>query len=283
MNHYLIEGPAQVGVSGGRSSAYMTELIVKACDGKLPEDVHCNFSNTGKEVKETIRFLIRLRDRWGIELPCIEFDGEYGKGLSWKVIPLEDANMTGVPFDKFLHYYDELRAAKGEPPILPNPVNRMCTDRMKIKAAAWWMRSMGHERWDAIIGIRRDEAKRAARMLASNGKERWENVLPMYEAGVTKEWVNSYWKNQEFDLEIDSDLGNCDLCFLKHENKIYRALKANPKLADWWIAHEERTGQRFRKDRPSYKEMQWVAIQMNKQIPMFSDEEEDIADCICGS
>lgn len=287
MSYRLDNGPAQVGISGGRSSAYMGEHILKAHDGKLPPDVYFNFNNTGKERPETIAFLIGLRERWGVPLPCIEFDAEYGKGLSWKVVDLEQADMTGGPFDKMLRYYDQFRAEeKSEAPILPNPVNRMCTDRMKIKASAWWMRSMGYDCWDAVIGIRHDEPIRAARMMASNGKERWENVLPMYEAGVTKADVNAYWAAQDIDLGMDSDFGNCDLCFLKHENKIIRVLRRNPAAADWWIAHEERTGQRFRKDRPSYRELQFVAGEMNKQmrLPAIppSPEEEDIEDCICG-
>ena len=283
MNPYRIDGPAQVGISGGRSSAYMGQRIVEAWSGNPPRDVHFNFNNTGKEVEETLVFVNELDKRWGVGITWLEFDATYGKGLSWKVVDFNTASRNGEPFDKVLEYYDRLRAEeKSEVPILPNPVNRMCTDRMKIKASAWWMKSMGYTRWDAVIGIRRDEAKRAARMKASSGKDRWENVLPMYEAGVLKEDVNAYWKSQTLDLGIDSDLGNCDLCFLKHENKLYRALRAKPELADWWIAHEERTGQRFRKDRASYKEMKFVAMQMNKQIPMFSADEDDLADCVCG-
>lgn len=287
MNHYLIQGPAQVGVSGGRSSAYMAEKIVEAHGGKLPEDVYFNFNNTGKEVEETLVFVNGLQKRWGVPVTWLEFDATYGKGLSWKIVTFETASRNGEPFEKMLHYYDQFRnEEKGEPPILPNPVNRMCTDRMKIKASAWWMKSMGHTEWDAVIGIRRDEPKRYARMTASNGKERWDNVMPMYEDGILQADVQAYWKAQDIDLGINSDFGNCDLCFLKHENKIIRTIRRRPESAVWWIAQEERTGQRFRKDRPSYKELAFVAGEMNKQMRFIdvppSPDEEDIADCVCG-
>lgn len=286
MSHYRVEGPAQVGISGGRSSAYMGEHIVTAYGGCPPKDIHFNFNNTGKEVEETLVFVNELDKRWGVGITWLEFDATYGQGLSWKIVDFHTASRNGEPFDKVLAYYDQLRhEEKGEPPILPNPVNRMCTDRMKIKASAWWMKSMGYESWDAVIGIRHDEPKRHARMMASNGKDRLENVLPMYEAGVTKAMVNAYWKEQTLDLGIDSDFGNCDLCFLKHESKILRAIRRRPETAVWWIAQEERTGQRFRKDRASYKELAFVAAEMNKQMPLpeipLSDEEQDIADCIC--
>lgn len=260
----------------------MGEQIVRAWAGCPPLDVHFNFNNTGREVEETLVFVNELDKRWGVGITWIEFDATYGNGLTWRVVDFHTASRNGEPFDKMLTYYDRLRAEeKSEAPILPNPVNRMCTDRMKIKASAWWMKSMGYERWDAIIGIRADEPRRYTRMTAANGKERWENVMPMYEAGVTQETVQAFWKDQDIDLGIDSDLGNCDLCFLKHENKLLRAMRIKPELADWWIAHEERTGQRFRRDRAGYKELKFVAMQMNKQLPI-SFEEENLADCICG-
>lgn len=259
-----------------------------AFDGKLPDDVHFNFNNTGKEVEETLIFVEGLRKRWGVPITWIEFDGTYGNGLSWKIVDFQSASRNGEPFEKMLRYYDQLRKEeKGEPPILPNPVNRMCTDRMKIKASAWWMKSLGYSEWTAVIGIRRDEPRRYTRMMASNGKERWENVMPMYEDGILQADVQAYWKAQDIDLGIDSDFGNCDLCFLKHENKILRTIRRRPQSAVWWIAQEERTGQRFRKDRPSYKELAFVAAQMNKQMTLPtippSAEEEDLSDCICGA
>jgi 3'-phosphoadenosine 5'-phosphosulfate sulfotransferase (PAPS reductase)/FAD synthetase len=292
MNPYILSGPTQIGISGGRSSGYMGEKIMEAHDGKLPEDAYMLFNNTGKEAPETLRFLIKLRDKWGVEMPCLEFCGEYPTGLNWRIVRLEDAVMNSEPFDAYLKYYDDFRRLEPDReerdrvPILPNRVNRSCSDRMKIKAAAWYMRSFGYKRWDAIIGIRRDEPSRYRRMLTQNekGSDRWENQMPMYIDGVTKDQVNAYWKSQPFDLEIDSDFGNCDLCFQKHPNKIYRALMKNPSAADWWIAHEERTGQRFAQNRPSYKVMKWEAIQMLKQVPMFpeTEEEEQSADCFCG-
>jgi 3'-phosphoadenosine 5'-phosphosulfate sulfotransferase (PAPS reductase)/FAD synthetase len=286
MNPYQIRGPAQVGVSGGRSSAYMAEHILKAHDGKLPSDVHFCFNNTGKEHEATLVFVRDLEKRWGVPITWIEFDGEHGRGLSWRIVTFETASRNSEPFDKVLTYYDNYRREeKGEPPILPNVVARFCSDRMKIKSAEWWMRSMGYEQWDAIIGIRRDEPGRFARLSARNGKERWENVMPMYEAGVLKADVQAYWRAQTLDLGIDSDLGNCDLCFLKHDNKLIRAIQLNPTAAHWWIAHEERTGQRFRKNAPSYRQLAYTADLMKKQMRIPDLEptaHEQEIDCMCG-
>ncbi len=66
-NPYLIEGPALVSFSGGRTSGYMLKHILDAHDGTLPEDVHVVFANTGKEMEVTMSeqalFLLRMT-RW---------------------------------------------------------------------------------------------------------------------------------------------------------------------------------------------------------------------------
>ncbi|MFV1944312.1 hypothetical protein VPH49_26385 [Pseudomonas luteola] len=287
MNPYLITGPAQIGFSGGRSSAYMLYHILEAHSGQLPDDVHVTFQNTGKEREETLVFINECVKHWGFKITWLEFDGSYGAGLSWKEVSFETASRNGEPFDKVLQYYaDYRRVEKDLPPILPNPANRMCTDRMKIKASTWYMRDvLGYDHWDAAIGIRADEPRRYHNMMKANdeNRNRWENVMPMFLAGVMHGDVKSFWAKQLFDLGIDSDLGNCDLCYLKSTDKILRALVDNPAAAKWWIEAEEKTGQLFRKDRPSYKTLAWMADQLGRQIPMdLNFEDEDIADCVCG-
>lgn len=288
MNPYRITGPAQIGFSGGRSSGFMLYHILEEHEGQLPPDVHVTFQNTGKERLETLDFIHECQRHWGVPITWLEFDGVYGQGLSWKVVTYDTASRNGEPFDLMLQYYaDYRREEKGEPAILPNPVNRMCTDRMKIKASTWYMRDvLGFDSWDAVIGIRADEPRRYHRMMAANqkGSNRWENVTPMYHAGVLKPDVNGFWARQPFDLGIDSDLGNCDLCFLKSPEKIIRAIVENPDCARWWIEAEERTGQVFRRDRPNYKALAWMADQIGRQLPLELDfaADEDLIDCMCG-
>lgn len=286
---YKIDGPAAIGFSGGRSSAYMVKHILDAHGGKLPADVHVGFQNTGKERQETLDFIHECDERWGLCVTWLEYHRVWGQPkdqTAFRVVTYETASRNGEPFEMMLEYYRRYReTVKDAPPILPNPSNRMCTSFLKIRVSTQWMQSLGYSEWDAIVGIRADEPRRHGKMMAANEarREKWQNVLPMYEAGVTQETVQQFWREQSFDLGIDSYLGNCDLCFLKHENKIYRALQTDSFLADWWIAQEERTGQLFRKDRANYKQMQWVARQMGKQIPLIpADDEDSLADCICG-
>jgi 3'-phosphoadenosine 5'-phosphosulfate sulfotransferase (PAPS reductase)/FAD synthetase len=62
---FLIEGPAVVSLSGGRTSAYMLRRIL---DEGLQPDVHVLFCNTGKEYRETLTFVDQIARYWGVPL-----------------------------------------------------------------------------------------------------------------------------------------------------------------------------------------------------------------------
>lgn len=289
MNFYRITGPAQIGLSGARTSGKMMHDILDAHDGKLPDDVIVTFQNTGKEDDRTLVFVNEMDKRWGLNVVYLEYDRVYGqaKEKPWfKVVDFETAARNGEPFDMMLEYFAQYRRTeKDAPPILPNFSNNLCTGHLKIRVAEKYMRSLGFDRWDCIIGIRRDEPRRYHKMMAANakGNSRWESVCPPYEAGVTKEDVADFWNRQPFDLGIDSDLGNCDLCWKKSEDKIYRAIIEDPSRVVWWSGTEEKFGQVFRQDRPKYEHLGWYAERMATQ-ESFDFEPyitEDI-DCFCG-
>ena len=44
----------------------MLHEILRAHDGMLPSDVHCAFTNTGKEDERTLRFGHEIETRWGV-------------------------------------------------------------------------------------------------------------------------------------------------------------------------------------------------------------------------
>lgn len=49
-----------------------------------------------------------------------------------------------------------------------------------------------------------------------------------------KEDVAAFWHAQDFDLGMDSDLGNCDLCWKKGEDKLFKAIQAEPERVIFW-------------------------------------------------
>jgi 3'-phosphoadenosine 5'-phosphosulfate sulfotransferase (PAPS reductase)/FAD synthetase len=244
-NPFLIEGPAVISFSGGRTSGYMLRRIL---DAGLRPDVHVLFANTGKEREETLTFVHEIETRWDVLVRWLEYRrmvlANDTSAAYFEEVTYHTASRDGEPFDALLN----------ERSSLPNPAQRWCTQELKIRLFRDFMRGQGHEHWDSIVGIRADEFSRVANMREADQqrKERWSIALPLADAGITKADVMAFWKIQPFDLRLRPYEGNCDICFLKHVNKRERLAKDRPDLLRWWVGHEARTGQFFRKDEPEY-------------------------------
>lgn len=253
-NPYLIEGPAIVSVSGGRTSGKMLHAILDAHGGTLPRGVVATFANTGKERPETLDFVRDCQDHWGVPIVWLErVPGEHGQ--RYQVVGHNSASRNGEPFDQLIR----------EKSYLPNPVTRFCTIELKIRVMRDYARSLGWEHWINIVGLRADEPGRVETANARNleGKERFKTIMPLHTAGVTKRDVMAFWREQPFDLQLEDHEGNCDLCFLKSRGKITRIMADRPDLADWWIEAEAEAeargakadGATFRADRPRYAQL----------------------------
>jgi 3'-phosphoadenosine 5'-phosphosulfate sulfotransferase (PAPS reductase)/FAD synthetase len=281
MNPYYITGPAQIGISGGRTSGHMVYKILEAHGGQLPADVHLCFQNTGKEREETLVFIDQMAKRWGVHVTWMEWCRVYGQDATapwYRLVDFETASRNGEPFVKMLDYFAQYRKQeKGLPMWLPNFSNNACTAYLKIKVGEKHMRALGYEEWDCVIGIRKDEPGRYHRMMAANAKggSRWESVCPSYTAGITKEDVAAFWQSQDFDLGIDSDL-----CWKKGEEKLFKAIQAEPERVIFWSGLEEKFNQVFRMDRPKYSHLAWYAENYKGQMDAFGYSED--IDCFCG-
>ncbi len=238
---FLIEGPAAVSFSGGRTSGYMLRRIL---DTGLRPDVHVLFADTGKERLETYDFVRQCAQRWDVPIAWVERPGQF----------------TQLITDR---------------KYLPNPVMRFCTQELKIRPMRDWMLAKGYQHWTNVVGIRADEARRVAKMREAEQKrsERWDIALPLNDAGVRLVEVDTFWKAQTFDLQLRPHEGNCDLCFLKGYDKIKNIVRDRPNLARWWAEQEARIGGTFRNDRPSY-------AAMLAQPDLFKDG-DDLTECYC--
>jgi len=306
MNPFRIEGPARISFSGGRTSAYMLRRILDAHGGRLPEDVHVVFANTGKERPETLDFIQECATRWDVRVRWIEswiyvvfqrFAGVDASGnvlttpersFSVREVSYDTASRDGEPFETLI------RASR----YLPNPVMRKCTGKLKVEAINAFARDhLRLDEWTSVVGLRADEPRRVAKMRAQERPESGGEIgveLPLADARVTIGEVMAFWAAQPFDLRLRPDEGNCDLCFLKGLAKISRIMRAHPELADWWIRMEriaeqegwKRPGHpgdgRFRHDRPSYVK-QLKIVQSTPLLPGIDlDGEDDGAlPCAC--
>lgn len=266
---YLIEGPALLSISGGRTSGFMLWQILRANGGKLPADVVPVFCNTGREHEATLIFLREMSERWSCPIVWLEYTREGGKH-GFKIVDFCGASRSGEPFASLIDSRQ----------YLPNPVTRFCTAELKIRTGNRYARSLGWSEWTRAVGLRFDEPRRVARI---KGDVAAEGVIcPMHTAKHTLTDVLAFWKEQTFDLLLpggDNTFGNCDLCFLKGREKIEKIIRTNPDTAEWWAAQESKIGAPFRRDRPTYSQM---LTQISVQGQMFDDAiEDDSLPCNC--
>ena len=278
---FLIEGPAVISFSGGRTSGYMLWRILQAHDGKLPQDVKVCFANTGKEMQETLDFVDECGLRWKTPITWLEyrFRGEHG----FEVVNWHTASRKGEPFEQVIRQRS----------FLPNPVARFCTVELKVRTMHRYLRSLGWSEWDSIIGIRADEPRRVAKLKNQDYGKHEERFAPLAEAGITVADIGRFWLSAGFDLRLPNMNGrtmhgNCDLCYLKGAHQIMSLIREEPSRALWWMKQEmavQSSGQatgggaRFRVDRPSYAEMHRKATTQGELDYDYGDV--PLQDCMC--
>lgn len=288
MNPYLIQGPALISFSGGRTSGYMLKQILDAHGGTLPDDVHVAFANTGREMPETLDFVQECSERWNVRITWLEYDPEAEHKT--RIVSHNSASRNGEPFTAVIE--------KSRSGMLPNPVTRFCTIEMKIRRFYMLMHKMwAYERWTSIVGFRADEMHRVNKQRYRNtlGKERFVTAMPLADAGVTKRDVQAFWAAQPFDLRLlnvngTTPDGNCDLCFLKSEGTILSTMRRRPETAKWWIEREavamdltvsvetrNDSVRRFRMDRRPYAALLDAS---QRQGDLLEPQEESL-DCAC--
>jgi 3'-phosphoadenosine 5'-phosphosulfate sulfotransferase (PAPS reductase)/FAD synthetase len=240
---YHIKGPALISFSGGRTSAYMLHEILRAHNGKLPDDVVVCFANTGKEREETLRFVHECGSRWGVSIHWLEFVPG-----GFEEVCYNSASRDGAPFEKLIN-------KKG---YLPNAVTRFCTSELKVRPMKAFALSLGWGHWSNVIGLRYDEGHRIIKQHIANDqrKERWTTAMPMASAKHTKRGhVLPFWLGgnidpralieplpQGFDLGLRDYEGNCDLCMLKSRGALKRLMRDHPGMSEWWQARERTIG-----------------------------------------
>jgi 3'-phosphoadenosine 5'-phosphosulfate sulfotransferase (PAPS reductase)/FAD synthetase len=247
--------------------------------GQHPCQAIVCFANTGKEDEATLKFVQDCSNNWGVEIHWVErrFDD-----VGFERVTFETASRNGEPFEALIRKRN----------YLPNPVARICTSELKIRAQSMYLASLDFfngEKYSAIenlswVGMRADEQRRAAKIAD-------KSRIPLWSAGVTKEIIGAFWKAQPFDLGLPNNNGvtmhgNCDLCFLKPAAQVLALIAEKPERHVWWANMEalalalasKPSGAHFRTDRPSYAAM---AKFSKDQRDMFDPNEETIS-CFCG-
>ncbi len=264
--------------SGGRTSGYMLHRLLKACGGRLPDDVHVFFANTGKEMPATLAFVREVSVRFGVPITWAEYRVTTDDEPSYEVVTYETASRDGEPFDAYLDHVERTTAAKGNEPYLPGPGLRVCTTELKVRVMKKVMLDLGYEHWTNIVGIRADEPRRW-RKINRTPPERWEVALPLVDADVGIGEVREFWSSQSFDLRLAGDWeGNCDACHLKMPWKVARVFRDHPERSEWWDRREKRAGKLFRPNGPSIEQL----VQMSRRSGIGKADDEDDLEIKCG-
>lgn len=280
---YLIDGPAIVSFSGGRSSGMMLYEIVQAHGGTLPDDVHVVFANTGKERLETLGFVQRCATEFGVRIRWVQYRWAETPADRWEEVSHNSAARNGEPFREMV---------ERETNALPNPVMRLCTARLKVRTIHMWAKADGLTEWTSVIGYRADEPRRVSKARARVGKETAAEIdvsFPLHAAGITKRHVSAFWRRMPFDLALpnvrgSTPHGNCDLCYLKGTKTLLSLIREEPDRADWWIEMEALAlaskpgGALFRVDRPPYARLKEIALSQGD----FGDFADDFDTRPCG-
>tara|TARA_R100000808_G_scaffold23738_1_gene53110 strand:- start:4104 stop:4946 length:843 start_codon:yes stop_codon:yes gene_type:complete len=278
VNPYLLDLPAVISFSGGRTSGYMLRRILDAHGGQ-PEDLKICFQNTGLEHAATYEFVKDCAHRWDCDITWLEYcvkDGDH----DFRVVDYDSASRNGEPFSQLI----EKRG------YLPSVVARICTTMLKMRTMDKHIRTLPgfEDGYTNAVGLRADEPHRAQRIKSDNSRE--EIICPIYENGETEVQVLEFWKEQPFDLNLPlrgNMAGNCVGCFLKKRSKIELLAKEMPEYFNWWIDAEKWASQRsdvrvkkFREDRPSYAKI----IEMTERqgwLQFEGDADEVPIPCMC--
>lgn len=271
--------PLLVSFSGGRTSAFMTKLLIE-----MPKYQKGNllivYANTGKENEATLEFVNECDKRWNLGITWLEADvnPEKGKGTNYKIVDFITASRKGEPFEDVISKYG-----------LPSKLYRHCTRELKEVPIHKFAKDILGSDYLTAIGIRADEKHR----IGSKPKY----IYPLAEMGFTEEIIRNWWDKQDFDLQLKDYEGNCDLCFLKSQRKKLTLISENPNITDWWDEMERKYSSEYQekfdmiRDK-SIKELVEMAKEpfikaldkheLNKQQGNLFQAEMDVEyDCFC--
>lgn len=248
--HFRFDEPLFAGISGGRTSGLLAILLDFFNKGNA--DIHFDFENTGFEHNNTLTFLQQLGHGLSRPITWLEYVsppnvGDAPKESRYKYVDFETASRNGEPMvDLLQSLADYRRIIKGEGPVAPNPVQRICTAYLKYKTARKHHDLLvpPPDGYGRAIGIRADEIERIRKLKARDDTARIFHCAPLADCGLTKQDINRFWSEQEFTLDVPENLGNCRLCMLKDYSDIAHNLYYEKQTVDIvWLDLQKKFGE----------------------------------------
>jgi hypothetical protein len=199
---------------------------------------------------------------------------------TYAVVNYATASREKEPYIAMLLAREAYRlAVKGKKGVLPTPRHRLCTGQLKMRTMYRRLRELwglaGPNSYNVALALRADEMHRVDSAFARE-IEAGVPYFPLADSGVRAEDVAAFWIAQPFQLGMKSYEGNCRLCYMKKENAVEHLIRQRPPDADWWSGWEDRVQGRFRRDRPSYAGLKWIAEHQGLLFPEPEDMESVI-------
>lgn len=215
-----------VSFSGGRTSAFMLWWIINNMTDEY--DIVVVFANTGKEHPGTLDFVEQCSKKFGVEIIWVESipKTKMGWGVTFRQVDYNTASRNGKPFEDMIKLLG-----------IPSTNAPFCSDQLKRSAIEAYMKSINWFGYYKAIGIRADEIDRI-----NEKHKKLKIIYPLIKLGITKPMIIDFWKNQNFDLNIDVDFGNCDCCWKKSMKVLCRVAKKEPSRFDWWQQMTDKYG-----------------------------------------
>jgi hypothetical protein len=226
-----------ISFSGGRTSAYMTWWIMNEWKDRDNYDIKIVFANTGLEEPETLLFVHQCAINWGLDIVWVEARhkddngvpfSEKGWAVRHQVVDYFTASRCKELIDDTWAWtpFEEMVSVLG----IPSTNFPFCSPQLKKAAIEDYAASIGWTDYYKAIGIRIDEPRRL--------NPKWEEgrfkYLLVDPNPTTKRDVVLWWSKQDFDLEVEPDLGNCNGCWKKDMPRLVRIAKKRPEKFMWW-------------------------------------------------
>ena len=204
----MVKEKYHISFSGGRTSAYMTKLLLDTWSDRYEFIV--TFANTGLEHPKTLEFINNCDKVFGFNTVWLEAVVQHDKRLAptHKIVTFDTAARKGEPFEEVIKKYG-----------IPNQKFPGCTRDLKLSPIKSYLKSLGidEHKIRTAIGIRTDETRRVNPKVAEARTLEYPliNVWPS-----DKQDVLDWWEDQIFDLGIDEFEGNCLGCWKNHLKSI---------------------------------------------------------------
>ncbi|WP_231562637.1 phosphoadenosine phosphosulfate reductase [Muricauda sp. MAR_2010_75] len=216
-------------------------------------------------------------DHWGIPLVLIEglYSNELGVGVSYKIVDFENLDMSSGPFTGAIEQLNKIKWTG-----VPNQATPYCSSYLKTRPIHKFATDVfGTPNYIKAIGYRFEDMPK--RITISALEQKTDLIAPLltdFEQPIPLRELNRFWNNQPFKLKINSNYGNCQLCWKKSEKNLIKSIRYGVDCIDWYRDMERKYDNRFFRNNLSIDDLISMASITN-QIEVFSDEGES---CFCG-